>query len=188
MMVEPAPYVLTHEFTHLGDDSADAHVVEVPGYDDGAWLTDQPTIVPERLAFDANFGSLARTDFPMSLRMIEILRAVGPMPAHVVVPVVMHDDTRRTPEPDLRFGCLLLREFSDAFDWERSTYTPHRRLPRRVLTIQDLVLREPPGGFPAVFRLAAAPTSILVSAAARRALDDAGVQRVRLISHKAIVF
>ncbi len=193
-MDEYPAYRLTHDFSLLGDDPATARLVELPGFDDGFWLSPTEGSVPDTLYFHANLDVLRRTDFPivnpsvpvLSKRVVDTLRSVGSVPRHRLIESVMLDDTvkltfedgrpRVSNVTDDRFVCMQLLEFTDAFDWERSIFTPHRRLPKRVLTIQALVLKSPPGGFPPLFRMSAAPSALLVSAEARRALEATGVQ------------
>jgi hypothetical protein len=190
-----AAYALEADFSHLGDDETDARLVKFPGAEKvGGLQSTRPVVVPERILFEANRKTLANVDYPindlawpiMSRRMLEALLAAGPFP-HRAIPLVMLDDTVPTarrldesghPRPgvgDDRFVAVHLLEHTDALDLERSTYEPHGFLPGRMSMITRVVLKEPPGGLPPLFRLFAKPTVLFVSAAGRRALEAAGI-------------
>jgi hypothetical protein len=191
-------FVLSRDLLHLGDDDYDASLVKFPGWEGVASmaLPDMPPF-PERIAFEANFRSLQKTDFPsndalwplMSRRMLDVLLSVRDFP-HRAVPVVMVKDTvmskdrydeQMVAKPGVeehRFVAVHLLEHTDAFDWERSIYNRHRLSPKLVKNIKKLVLKEPDGGFPPLFRLSAYPAPLFVSAAARSALENAGIKGV----------
>jgi hypothetical protein len=153
--------------------------------------------LPERIYFVANFETLEWSDFPtndahwplMSLRMVETLESLGDFP-HRRIPVTMVDDKAKTPfddsgnlqtgvATDERFFAVQLTEHLDAFDWDNSEYVRSRIAPATVRQVTKLVLKEPPGGYPPLFRLAAKPQHLFVIAAARQGLEKIGIRGVR---------
>jgi hypothetical protein len=206
-MRKDCAFWLFWDYSHLVDDIPDAELVPFEGDDQVAgWLSVRTIEVPSRIYFEANFAALGQTDFPvnnvtwplMSRRMADALLAVGRFP-HRLVPVVMLDDTvpsdkrfDASGEPlpgvaNFDYVVLQVLEHLDAFDWERSEYRPHRRLPGRVAEVNKLVLKEPPGGFPPVFRLAVKSSYLFVSATAKQALDKAGITGLDYLTLDKIV-
>jgi hypothetical protein len=157
-------------------------------------MDDRPDKVPARFFFAANLRTIKSLDYPrndqswpiMSRRMREALVAAGDF-AHRAVPVVMLDhtvankfDTTGNPRPGVAlhgFCAINLLAYSDAFDWERSEYEPHRRIEGRVQLARTIVLKEV--ALPPLFRLAALPQLLLVSAAGRARLEASGVKGIR---------
>ncbi len=78
--------------------------------------------------------------------MLDVLLSVGSFP-HRVIPLVMVDcevigrGGKRSEKEDHRFVVVQLLEHLDIFDWEKSIYKPHPRLPNRVYSIDTLVLK-----------------------------------------------
>ena len=201
MSEQPLAFALLSELSHLGDDEFDAHLVKFDGWENTMALA-APTVysLPSRIEFEANFRSLAVIDFPyndvewpiMSVRMLEVLREVGPF-QHEAVALSMLDDTLRSSErrdekgvarpgdEENRFIAVNRLEELDAIDWEASVCERHDKFPQYVSVITRLVVRTPGGGFPPVFRLAAYPSPVFVSSIARRALEVAGVTGVECV-------
>lgn len=184
-------FALEHDGEHLGDDQTDASLVEFEGSDALAGLIDDRplTRLPERICFEANTATLEKIDYPindhgwpiMSTRMLDVLRAVGDFP-HRAIPLVMLDDTVDPPRPgsaNRDFVAVQLTGYTDAFDWDRSEYTRSALADDRVLKVKKLVLKDAP--LPPLFRLSARPGPLLVSAAARAALEAAGIGGVRFV-------
>jgi hypothetical protein len=190
-------FILFWDTSHLKGNKVDARLVEFPGWQNTAGLIGRvPLELPERIVFLANMKVVRNSDYPvndcnwplMSTEMRGVLSAVGPLPGHREIPVVMLDAklpvTKQASAPgqyrpeaiDTRFAAVQLLEQTDAFDWEASVYVRHDELPNRVKRVQKLVLKEPPGGFPPLFRLSAYPSSLFVSAAARASLEGAGIK------------
>jgi len=188
-------FVLFWATDHLSGEDYDATLVKFP-IRPVWWHTTHKYEFPERIFFKANFATLQWTDFPvcnpqwplMSRRMLDTLLSVGPIP-HRAIPVIMLDRTVRepfdasgNPRPgvtDERFVAVQLTEHLDAFDWERSEYERSKFAPQLVGRLQKLILKEPADGFPALFRLSAMPGRLFVSAAAREALEKAGIRGVQ---------
>lgn len=192
-MDEPA-YILLHDPSHLKGKDDDAILVPFEGkeYICG-WVGTRRPAVPEPVLFEANFKVTRQSDYPcndvnwplMSPRLIEVLRGVGDFP-HRLIPVRLIDQRARgnkrylpdgslRPEVvDDRFAAVQLTEHFDFVDWERSTFKPSRIDPKIGYFIQ-LALVEPAGGLPPLFRIPSDVSMLLVSAKARRALEEAGI-------------
>jgi hypothetical protein len=187
-------YRLFWDTKHLEGTDEDATLVPFEGdvYVCG-WLGTEPLQVPDPVVFEANFEVTRHSDYPcndvnwplMSPCMIEALRGVSDFP-HRRIPVRLVDRSASGPKrylpdgslrPDViddRFAAVQLTEHLDVVDWERSTYRRRRSNPKSVF-FDQLVLLEPPGGLPALFRVPAQKGLLLVSAEARRALEAAGI-------------
>jgi hypothetical protein len=196
-------YDLLHEASHIKGAVYDATLVPFEGdvYVCG-WIGTEHLQVPEPILFEANFQVTRQSDFPcndvhwpiMSPRMIEILRGVRDFP-HRLVPVQFVDREVRGParylpdgsmRPELiddRFAVVQLTEHIDCVDWERSVFE-RDEIDTGVIfySFDRLVLREPHGGFPPLFRIPARKSMLLVSAEARRALEKAGIVGVAFMS------
>jgi hypothetical protein len=182
---------------HLGDDEEDATLIKFPGWDEPIGLinTIEPKF-PAPILFEANLDTLAVIDYlitdstwpVMSKRMLETLRSVGPFP-HRAIPLVMLDDTVKDqldangkPRPEAAnfdFLAVQITKYTDAFDREQSEYEPSAFLTDRAAFATKLVLKDVP--LPPLFRLDGMPGPLMVSAAARAALDRAGIKGVRYI-------
>jgi hypothetical protein len=188
-------YVLWHDSSHL--EGADDDAILVPFDGDVqvcGWLGTERLQVPHPVVFEASFEVTRQSDYPcndvnwplMSSRMIEVLRSVGDFP-HRRIPVRLLDRgasgaRRHLPDgslrPDViddRFAAVQLTEHIDVVDWGRSTFRRRRINPSSVF-FNQLALLEPPGGLPPLFRLKAQKGLLLVSAEARRALENAGIR------------
>ena len=126
--------------------------------------------------------------------MIEILRGVRDFP-HRLIPVRFVDRKVRGParyrpdgsmRPEVvddRFAAVQLTEHLDCVDWEQSVFE-RDAIDTGILfySFDRLVLREPPGGFPPLFRIPENNGMLFVSADARRALEEAGIVGVAFMS------
>jgi hypothetical protein len=190
-------FVLFWATDHLPGNDPDVRLVKFPNSVAvaGFKFTDEYRL-PERVYFVANFATLEWNDFPannanwplMSPRMLEALESVGSFP-HRRIPVTLVDSKAKSPFDDLgnprpgmaideRFVAVQLTEHLDAFDWDNSEYERSPFASDRVKIVTKLILKEPPGGYPPLFRLSATPRHLLVSAAAREALEGVGVRGV----------
>ncbi len=128
----------------------------------------------------------------MSSPMIDVLRGGGDFP-HRLIPVrfvdrkargsarYLPDGTLRPEVIDDRFAAVQLTEHIDVVDWEQSDFKPDRIDPKSGY-FKKLVLREPAGGLPPLFRIASDGSMLLVSAEARRALEAAGIVGITFMS------
>jgi hypothetical protein len=188
-----AVYVLRREFSHLtAGVEVDAWLVEFPGWRNISWLLTKEYELPERIQFKAVFEALHSTDYPLSnvrwplvsRKMLDMLRSVGDFP-HRAIPVEMINCKVRGGSPvsilddkDHGFFILQLTQHLDAFDWEKSVFTPHPRLTNRVSRIEKLSLKEPIDGFPPIFQLSVYLGIFFVSAQARMALEGEGIKGI----------
>ena len=79
---------------------------------------------------------------------------------------------------DDRFVAVQLTEHIDVVDWERSEFEKSQLGPGTLYDFDKLVLVEPPGGFPPLFRVPAKKSLLLISPEARRALEAASIRGV----------
>jgi hypothetical protein len=139
-------------------------------------------------------------DWPiMSKRMLYVLRSVGDFP-HQAIPMRIFDYSLENKVSDYLkqeelppevcnqdYVALQLLEATDAIDTQLSEYeqfNPNNIIPPRITR---LVLREPVGGFPPIFRLARDFSSyVYVSPQAKQALEDAGIRGLQFFSEEGV--
>jgi hypothetical protein len=125
-----------------------------------------------------------------SKRMLYVLRSVGDFP-HKVISTRIYDysfqdqgrnnyEGNTTPlagEFNEDYVGLQLLEHTDYIDYDQSNFR-FRLNPNLPPYVIDLVLREPIGGFPPIFRLdrAGERMSLFVSPATKEALEEAGIK------------
>jgi hypothetical protein len=155
--------------------------------------------MPEELIFAGLKDWLSPTDYPyiyeprnwpiISRRMLDVLLSVGDFP-HQVIPILFtivynpeyseEEWLAKIPFYNHDYIILQLLELSDVFDMERSEYNTVRGVadPEEVFltNIYNIVLKEPEGGFPPIFRVKGDAVPWYVSAKAKQALEDAGIQ------------
>jgi hypothetical protein len=163
--------------------------------------------MPEEIVFAGLKDWLSPTDYPyipevsywpiISRRMLDVLLSVGDFP-HQVIPVVFRSIDRPEYSEEEWLAKSLVRnhdyiilhllELSDVFDMERSEYNTERGVadPEMVLltNIYNIVLKEPEGGFPPIFRIKGDELPWYVSAKAKQALEDAGIQGLDFDTYK----
>lgn len=164
------------------------------------WKGTERHSVPEPVLFEANFKVTRKSDYPcndanwplMSTRMLETLRGVGDFP-HRLVPVRLVDrrakgTARYLPDGSLRpeviddrFAAVQLTEHLDVVSWKHSIFQPSRVNPKSGY-FEKLVLQEPSGGLPPLFRIPSDVSMLLVSADARRSLEAAGMVGIQFLS------
>jgi hypothetical protein len=156
-------------------------------------------MMPDEIVFCGLKDWLSPTDYPyireldtwpiISRRMLDVLLSVGEFP-HQVIPVVFksvdhpdYSDAERRAKSLMRnhdYIILQLLEIADVFDMEKSEYNTERGVADRdeifICDVQKMVLKEPTGGFPPIFRVKGRELSLHVSAEAKQALEDAGIQ------------
>lgn len=178
----------------------DAYLIEFPGSGDVDFGEPAVLNVPEPVEFDAQADVLGNIDYLlpdadwpiMTRRMLDVLLSVRDFP-HQVIPLVMHEipvlseDVEMEGGPYIRTGkvnhdyvAVQLLEMLDVFDWENSVYELHPRVPKRLGTSpKKMVLKEPIGGFPPIFRTKPLESRLYVSAEARAALEAAEIRGLR---------
>jgi hypothetical protein len=166
----------------------------------------EPYEVPEPVDWVGFLDRLYQTDYlyndlgwPLiSKRMLYVLRSVGEFP-HKVISTRIYDygfqdqggnnyEGQTTPpagEFIEDYVGLQPLEHVDGIDYEQSEFRP-RQNPNRRPQITNLVLKEPVGGFPPIFRLNRAGEDILllVSPAAKEALEAAGIKGLRFTEYE----
>jgi hypothetical protein len=121
----------------------------------------------------------------MSKRMLEVLLSVRDFP-HQTIAIDIKDATQVADVErgiglkdsgihNHNFVIVQLLEQLDIFDWEQSVYEPSKISSYGVGKVKKMVLKEPETGFPPLFRVATKATRLYVSAAARTALEAAGI-------------
>jgi hypothetical protein len=155
-------------------------------------------VLPENIAFIGLREALASIDYPyiyevnnwpiMSKRMVETILSVGDVP-HQTVPVIFKSEDEF--ESSDEFGNIILSlnhdyvifqllELSDVLDMDKSKYDlePYVKYPTEtfVCNVKNPVLKEPESGFPSIFRVKNYEIPLYVSAKAKEALEEAGIQ------------
>lgn len=189
-------YKLFWDTSHLPGEVLDAELKRFDGWSRCAgWHSTRDMEIPPEIHFEANFSITRKSDYPsndvvwslMSPEMIAVLTSVGDF-SHRTIPVrfldrSVHDADRYLPDGtvrpevvDDRFAVVQLLEHVDVVDWERSEFRRSRIDPESVARFSRLVLVEPPGGLPPLFRIPAKTSMLFVSVAAREALEAAGLR------------
>jgi hypothetical protein len=157
--------------------------------EDGIWnvLNAQ---MPSSIEFIGERGKTDAIDYPcienadfwpiMSKKMVEILLSVRDFP-HQILPITFCDYSGTPVNHD--YVILNLLSLSDFMDFDKSLYTLEPTIvdPNKLMVrhIQKLVLKEPEGGFPPIFRVKWHTVSLYVSAEARAALEAADIKGLR---------
>lgn len=191
-------YRLFWDTRHLGRSDEDAELVPFPSWEyTMSWMGTEPFEVPNPVLFEANVDVTQHSDYPcndvnwplMSPRMLDVLRKVGGFP-HRLIPVRLvnrrvHGPARYLPDGGLRpevvddrFAAVQITEHIDVIDWERSVFEKSQMGPGTVYDFDKLVLMEPLGGLPPLFRVPSDVSMLLVSAEGRHALENAGIRGV----------
>jgi hypothetical protein len=106
--------------------------------------------------------------------MYYTLLAIKDFP-HRVIPVTMESTKLDPSQPNYRttdsenFVAIQFLEHANYLDRKLSIYSPEGDY------LKQYALNEPPEGFPPVFRLAANPGAVFITAEAREALKEAGI-------------
>jgi len=193
-------YKLDWDYGHSGDTERDAFHISFKGDDKVMYYFSSPEIygselLPSEILFQANFRLIPSYDYPLtdlqipiiSRQMYDVLKRIG-LTDHLVVPVIMIDDSylgdRFQSEgflsPDVPtnndYLALRLSSLQSYFDSEKSDYRPLRSNPKAPGRIKKLVLKEPLGGFSALFRVDVISSSLFISQSAKEALEAAGIK------------
>jgi hypothetical protein len=117
----------------------------------------------------------------MSRRMLDVLLSVESF-SHQVIPVIFTHIDGLVPSGEERHDFIILQllEHFDGLDRDRTEYSNTFDESDPELEIIDftgeMVLKEPSNGFPPIFRVKEDGVSLYVSAAAKEALEKAGIQ------------
>jgi hypothetical protein len=157
----------------------------------------------DRLPHQTDFLSTDGFEPIVSKRMLYVLRSVGEFPHKAISTRIYdysfqdqgddsygrHDYEGPAIEPGGEFNedyvSLQLLEHVDGISTEHSEFRP-RLNPNLPPYITNLVLKEPIGGFPPIFRLdkAGERFSLYVSATAKEALEEAGIKGLRFTEYE----
>jgi hypothetical protein len=170
----------------------------------------EPYEVPEPVDWVGFLDRLHQTDYfyndlswPLiSKRMLYVLRSVGEFP-HKTISTRIYDfgfqnqgrdrflDHHVPPDGEFieDYVGLQLLEHVDGIDYDQSEFR-FRLNPNLPLYVTSLILKEPIGGFPPIFRLdrTGEDLSLFVSPAAKEALEEAGIKGLIFLNTKAPVF
>jgi len=191
-------YKLIHSWEHRPQGGYDATLIEFEGWERTAGLLGIEHLeIPTPVVFEADFPTAQKSDYPcndrgwplMSRRMLDVLGDVGAFP-HRCIPVVLanrrviaeqrytSDGEMRAEAVDDRFTAVQLTSYLDALDKVNSIFTQSEIGGAMLYVFERLALVEPENGFPPLFRLDEDASHLLVSADARRALEDADIRGV----------
>jgi len=176
----------------------DASLVLFDGWEEVlGWQGTAPVTVPDQVLFEANFDVTRDSDFPcndrnwplMSPRMLEILCGVGNFP-HRRYPVRLIDRSVPVEERylsngifkpeviDDRFVAVQLLDHLDIVNWDDSLFQRTTIGSFEAVSFEKLVLLEPSGGLPPLFRISADTSHRIASAEARSALEAADIRGI----------
>jgi hypothetical protein len=111
-------------------------------------------------------------DWPViSKKMLTVLQSVSSFSFKVTSITILMGVIPPHPE-NHNYVVIQLLEHLDIFDYEQSIYDPADI----DSTLTKLFLKELPGGYPPLFRIATIPNRLFVSAAARAALEAADIK------------
>ncbi len=161
--------------------------------------------MPTDLVFVGFDDLFISTDYPyiqdtrswpiMSKQMLNILLSIKEFSYQAIPITFKHVENfsidkeergRNLSIPNHNFVILQLLEYLDALDLEKSDYTktPYESNPKAErIDIHKMVLKKPVNGFPPIFRVKEDKVSLYVSAAARKALEEAGIQGLDFSSY-----
>jgi hypothetical protein len=117
----------------------------------------------------------------MSVRMLDVLLSVGDF-SHQVIPIIFTHIDGLLPSSEERHDFIILQllEHFDGLDRNRteysSTFDESDPELERIDITGEMVLKEPPNGFPPIFRVKEDRVPLYVSTAAKEALEKAGIQ------------
>jgi hypothetical protein len=158
----------------------------------------------DRLPHQTDFLSTDGFEPIVSKRMLYVLRSVGEFPHKAISTRIYdysfqdqgddsygrHDYEGPVIEPGGEFNedyvGLQLLEHVDGIDYEQTEFRPSVNPAILPPQITNLVLKEPVGGFPPIFRLNRAGERVLlfVSPTAKEALEEAGIKGLRFTKYE----
>ena len=187
-------YLLQKEHEHLFDMAYDIALLPYPGSENLKYqlLSTDKINIERRIDFLANFNVVkSNTDYPVveddievfSKKMLNTIERVGELNVRKF-PITLIDDTyivdnRFDADGQIRqdvptisyFYIIQILTFLKVFDYDNSEYKVLRSNPNMPGIIKKLVLKEPQGGFPPLFRIFEKPSSVFVSQKAKEALE-----------------
>lgn len=178
-------YELNWERSHLVDENEDCSVVVFDGLEEFRFQLGgiQKYSSINRIILQGNFNIIPdKTDFPvvdlglplMSNKMLSILEE-GYDKVFNKVDAVIVDDTYlgslfdekgqliENVSKNIDYKFFQILSYADVFDRDQSLFKPMRSNPEKIGIINKLVLREPPNGFPAIFRIEEKPSMLFIN-------------------------
>ncbi|MDX8363431.1 imm11 family protein [Cytobacillus sp. IB215316] len=151
--------------------------------------------LPKIIYCTADFRFLPhKTDYPrvdfnapvFSKKMLEVFLELGEIQFRSV-PVIMVDDsylddpfkgdgTLKDVVNWIEYLLVQLTEYTNVFDYGKSEFDECIVFPGDVGVVHKLVLKEPKGGFPPIFKVEECEEYIFISFEAKKALEKAGVK------------
>jgi hypothetical protein len=136
------------------------------------------------------------TDYPvvdddlvvMSNRMISILSSTKGLNVKLFSTILLDDtyivDNRFDDDGNLKpeipvitdFSLIQIMDILKVFDFEMSDFRPLKSNPDFPGIVKKMVLREPRGGFPPIFRLFEKPTTVVISEVVKEELTKHGIK------------
>ena len=194
-------YKLEHDFNHSGDSERDAFHVPFEGNNNIAYyMIDTEmysfNLLPKQIFFQANFRLIPDYDYPftdlnipvMSIRMLSTILSVKSI-GYELIPVIMIDDTYLGKRFDTNgslisivpiienYGAIRLTDgLLNYLDLDLSDYRPSRINPKVPSRVRKVVLKEPDKGFPSLFRVKYAPSSLFVSQETKEVLEASNIK------------
>ena len=185
-----------------GEHEYDARVIQPKGYSkygdiDRYFWRPEPITDFDRIEMEGTLGLIEGVDYLhtepnlpiMSRRMLYVLNSVGEFP-HQVIPVSIEDDVASSVyNPYQRSGkvnttdyvAVQILENLNVFDYEKSIYRLDEQFPGNIRRIKRMILKEPKGGFPPLFRIPEERLNFFVSPQAKLLLEEAGITGVRFV-------
>ena len=187
-------YTIDFDYNHSGDPERDAFHLPFEHSDKASTIFSNPKYesrLPSRIRFQGNFNLLPEYDYPltdlqipvMSKRMVEVFRGLGGT-NFKEIPVEIIDDTffgekfsskgELLPQvPVIKdYRAIFIIEYSNAFDYENSSYQMSTINPAKPGYIETVVLTEKKGILPPLFRIKEASSHLFISEQAYLALNE----------------
>ena len=182
-----------------GEHDYDAEVIDPKRYGKDInryFYRPEPIVEFERIEMEGTLFMFQGIDYlytrpkipVMSRRMLYVLNSVGTFP-HQIITVSIKDN--ESSEYDIykpsgkynrhEYVAVQILENSDFFDYEKSEYRIDKNNPNRVKSIRQAVFKEPPEGFPPLFRIPEDKSGLYVSPQARAALEEANITGINFI-------
>ena len=189
-------YKIVLDTSRKGDPEYDAVLYRSDDSEKISYYFSNPNIydenlLPKEIYFDANFNYIPEYDFPfldvnifiVSKKVLSIFNQYIEF-KFTIIPVIMMDDTflesrfkkdgsfnERVPVNNdyvaLRFPFL-----ESYFDYDNSDYGRPRYDPNGVSRIKRLVLKEPPNGFPSIFKTKEKSSIIFINNTLKQTLEE----------------
>lgn len=205
-------YELSHEVNHFRDFDLgwDDDLTHEPFEGEGMAITFMTRLFdyPNPVIYRADTQLVTYIDYPttdnswsvMSKRMLSVLKSVGELPAHRLIPIAVVDwnasrekwfnrDGQFNKETAIwNYVAVHFTEELEVFDYEKSKYITREQngVVKGIRKVDEYVFKMSPQGLPPLFRIRET-SRLFVSAEARAALKQAGIAGTRYISLRGYV-